>query len=432
MIDRYTLSEMKELWSDESKYNAWLEVEILACEAWAKKGRIPEEALEIIKEKAAFTVDRILEIEKDVRHDVLAFLTNLAENIGTESRYVHLGMTSSDVVDTAQSALIKKAGDLILNKLDRLVKILEARAIEFKNRVVIGRTHGIHAEPTTLGLKFLLWFEEMKRNRKSLSEAIEQISVGKISGAVGTFAHTGPYIEEYVCSRMGLKPANISTQIVQRDRHARFLSAIAIAGAGIEKIAVEIRGLQRTEIREIEEPFGKKQKGSSAMPHKRNPVVCEQLSGLARVLRSNLLAALENIALWHERDISHSSVERIIIPDSTTLLHYMLHKVCWVLENLNIYPESMEDNLARTHGLIFSQKIMLGLVEKEMTRENAYAVVQRNAMKTWQDKTALRDNLLADPDFNKYMTKEEIDRIMDYNNFLQHVDEIYKRCGITL
>jgi len=421
---------MKSLWSEETKFATWLEIEILACEAWAKLGKIPAEALAIIKQKAAFSVERIEELEKDLRHDVIAFTTNLAEHIGPESRHVHIGLTSSDVVDTALASLLKKAGGIIMNSLDDLIGILRERAVEHRNTVIVGRTHGIHAEPTVLGLKFLLWREEMLRNKKRLEAAMESVGVGKISGAVGTYAHTGPFLEQYVCEKLGLKPAPVSTQVVQRDRHAEFLSALAILGGSIEKIAVEIRGLQRTEIREMEEPFGRKQKGSSAMPHKRNPVVCEQLSGLARILRANAQAALENIALWHERDISHSSVERIILPDSTTLAHYMLHKIAWILREMNIYPEAMLENLDKTKGLLFSQRIMLALVEKNLSREQAYAIVQRAAMKTWMEKTALKDNLVSDPEFTAHISPQELDAVMDYRSFLNHIDVIYRHSGL--
>jgi len=423
---------MKELWSERAKFAAWLEIEILACEAWAEKGKIPHKDLEIIKDKAAFSVERIQELEKDLRHDVVAFTTNLAENIGPASRFVHMGLTSSDIVDTAQAVRLVKAGGIILASLKSLISLLKEKAVLHRSTLMVGRTHGIHAEPVVFGLKFLLWRQEMLRNQKRLRDAVDAVSVGKISGAVGTYAHTGTFLERYVCKRLGLKPAPISTQIIQRDRHAQLLAAISIAGAGIEKIATEIRGLQRTEIRELEEPFGKKQKGSSAMPHKRNPVVCEQLSGLARLLRSNLMAALENIALWHERDISHSSVERVILQDSTTLLHYMLEKLIWVIREMHIYPETMLENLDKTKGLLFSQKIMLKLLEKDITREKAYAIVQRNAMKTWKEKTSLRENLIGDQEFAQYIKTEELDQLMDYSSFHSHVNEIYANCGIDL
>jgi adenylosuccinate lyase len=432
MINRYSIQEMKQLWSEETKFATWLEIEILACEAWAEMGKIPREAVNVIRDKAAFTVERIEEIEKDIRHDVIAFLTNLAENIGPESRFVHIGLTSSDICDTAQSVRLLRAGNLIMEKLDALIDILAKRALEHKDTIAVGRTHGIHAEPTSFGLKFLLWHQEMLRNKTRLNAAIDSISYGKISGAVGTYAHTGPFIEKYVCEKLGIKAAPISTQVLQRDRHAEFLSAIAITGATIEKIATEIRGLQRTDIREVEEPFGKKQKGSSAMPHKRNPIVCEQMSGLARILRSNLIAALENIALWHERDISHSSVERIILPDSTTLLHYMLKKITWVIEGMNFYPDAMKENLNKTKGLLFSQKILLHLIDKGISREDSYAIVQRNAMKTWKEKSSLRENLLDDTEFRKYMSESELNEIMDYKSFLGYVDDIYRNCGLSI
>ncbi len=430
MIDRYSLPEMTQLWSEQEKFATWLEIEILACEAWARKGEIPPGALEIIRHKAAFSVERIEELEKELRHDVIAFLTNLAENIGPDSRFVHMGLTSSDVVDTAQSVRLLRAGKLIMEKLDPLIESLRRRALEHRETVVIGRTHGIHAEPTTLGLKFLLWHQEMLRNKIRLEAAFADVSVGKISGAVGTYAHTGPEIEQYVCEKAGLAPAPVSTQIIQRDRHAHLLSAIAIAGATIEKMTTEIRGLQRTEIREVEEPFGKKQKGSSAMPHKRNPVVSEQLSGLARLLRGYVVAALENVALWHERDISHSSVERVILPDATTLFHYMLSKMTWIVDNMQFYPDAMKSNLEKTRGLLFSQAVMLALVEKGMLREDAYAVVQRCAMATWRDAVPLRDNLLADTGFSEVMTPAELDTVMDYRRFLRYVDDIYRKCGL--
>jgi len=432
LIERYTLPEMKSLWSDESKFATWLEVELLVCEAWAELGKIPPDALKCIKEKASFSTERICELEQDLRHDVVAFTTNLAENIGAESRFVHMGLTSSDVVDTALSVLLVRAGNLILDALQELLHALKIRALEHRRTVTIGRTHGIHAEPTSLGLKFLLWREEMLRNKKRLEDAIEGVRVGKISGAVGTYAHTGTFIEKFVCEKLHLRPANVSTQILQRDRHAAYLAAIAITGATIEKIATEIRGLQRTEIGEMEEPFGEKQKGSSAMPHKRNPVVCEQLCGLARVLRSNLISALENIALWHERDISHSSVERIIIPDSTTLLQYMLKKITWVIREMLIHPDAIRENLEKTRGLLFSQKIMLTLVENGLTREASYAIVQRNAMKSLHDDTTLGENLLSDPEFKSLISPSELDAIMDYRSFLSFVDDIFKNCGMEV
>lgn len=430
MIDRYTLPEMRELWSEESKFGAWLEVELLACEAWAEKGAIGHDDLATIRERAAFDVRRIEEIENTVHHDVIAFTTCLAENIGPASRFVHMGLTSSDVVDTALSLRMVRALDLILGKLDTLVETLKARALEHKHTAMIGRTHGIHAEPTTLGLKFLNWAMEMQRNRKRLLAARETIAVGKISGAVGTYAHTGPFIERYVCEKLGLKAAPVSTQVLQRDRHAEYMAAVALTGTTIEKIATEVRNLQRTDLGEMEEPFRKGQKGSSAMPHKRNPVTAEQLTGLARVLRGNMLVAFENVALWHERDISHSSTERIAVPDSTALLHYMLHQANRILAGAVPNPANMQANIMKTKGLIFSQRILLALVDRGMTREDAYQIVQRNAMKTWGEGRPLAENLLEDPDFQGRLTAKELDDLMDAKSYLKYVEEIYAQCGL--
>lgn len=432
MIDRYTLQEMKDLWNEESKFQSWLEVEILACEAWAEKGVIPAEDLKNIKDKAKFDVDRILEIEQEVHHDVIAFTTCLAENIGPSSRFVHLGLTSSDVVDTALSLRIVRALDLILGKLETLIETLTEKAREYKDLPMVGRTHGIHAEPTTLGLKFLNWRMEMIRNRTRLTAARASIAVGKISGAVGTYAHTGPFIEKYVCEKLGLTAAPVSTQVLQRDRHAEAMSAVALCGATIEKIATEVRNLQRTDLGEMEEPFRKGQKGSSAMPHKRNPVSSEQLTGLARVLRADMLVAFENVALWHERDISHSSTERITIPDATALLHYMLHHTNRVLGGAGPNRERMQENLMKTRGLIFSQKILLALVEKGLSREDAYKIVQRNAMKTWGEGRPLAENLNEDAEFAAVITAAELDALLDPKSFLNYVDEIYKKCGVDV
>ncbi|MBN1867705.1 adenylosuccinate lyase [Candidatus Sumerlaeota bacterium] len=432
MIPRYSLPEMVELWSEQRKFQAWLDVEIAACEAWAERGAIPAEALAEIRSKAAFSVERIDEIEATVHHDVIAFTTNLAESIGPSSRFVHMGLTSSDVTDTAQSVRMVRAMELILEKADGLLGVLEKQARAHRETIMVGRTHGIHAEPIVLGLKFLLWLEEMRRNRRRLEQARETIRAGKISGAVGTYAHTGPEIERAVCRRLGLEPAPVSTQVLQRDRHAEYMAAIAIAGATIEKIATEIRGLQRTDVREVEEPFRKGQKGSSAMPHKRNPVGCENLAGLARLLRSNLIAALENVALWHERDISHSSVERVILPDSTTLLHYMLNRLTGILDGLHVYPDAMRANLDKTRGLLFSQKVLLELIEQGMTREDAYLIVQNAAMKTWEGAGTFRENLLAEPAVQGKVTPELLDRAMDYRAFLSHVDAIYRQCGVEV
>jgi adenylosuccinate lyase len=422
---------MAAFWSEEAKFQSWLDVELAACRSWNKRGAIPDDALKIIEEKAAFSVERIEEIEAEVRHDVIAFTTALAENIGPESRYVHLGLTSSDVTDTAQALRCVRAFELIMQAHDAYEAALKKVALDHKNTVMVGRTHGIHGEPITLGIKACLWLEQARRDRKRLEAAREAIRVGKISGAVGTFAHTGPGIEEDVCADLGLIPDRVSNQVLQRDRHAEVLSAFAIAGAGIERIALEIRCLQRSEVQEIFEPFGRGQKGSSAMPHKKNPVTCEQLCGLSRILRSNLQAALENIALWHERDISHSSVERVILPDSFMLLHYMLVKITWVLEGMQVRADKMQRNLMMTHGLVFSQKILLELIDKtEITREDAYKIVQRNALKTWDDGTPLRENLLADDEFTQYLDADALDAIMDVTQYLKYTDDIYKRCEI--
>ena len=428
MIVRYTLPEMGKIWQDEFKFSTWLKIEILACEARANEGDIPANDLEQIESKAKFDIKRILEIEETTKHDVIAFLTNIAEYVGPASRHIHYGMTSSDILDTTLSFQMKSAGELLLNRLNRLKEILKKRAIEHKETFCIGRSHGIHAEPITMGLKFALWFEETKRNIKRLTEAIENISVGQISGAVGTFEHLSPKIEEYVCKEMGLKPAKVSTQIIQRDRHAQFMSTLGVIGATLEKITTEIRHLQRTEVLEAEEYFSKGQKGSSAMPHKRNPVISERVSGLARILRGNSIAALENVALWHERDISHSSVERVIIPDSCIALDYMLDLVIKLVDNLIIYPENMTKNLNLTRGLIFSQTIMLKLVNKGMTREDAYKLVQTASMDVWNDKNkSLKDELNGSKEISKYLTKDEIEEVFNTKKILKNIDYIFNR-----
>jgi len=428
MIQRYTLPEMGKIWDDEFKFNTWLKIEILACEARAELGEIPKSDVETIKAKAKFDIKRILEIEETTKHDVIAFLTNVSEYVGPESRHIHYGMTSSDILDTTLSYQMKIAGELLLKQLHSLKEALKKRAIEHKDTICIGRSHGVHAEPTTMGLKFALWYEETKRNIQRLNNAINNISVGQISGAVGTFEHLSPKVEEYVCEKLGLKPAPVSTQVIQRDRHAEFLTTLALIGTTLEKIAVEIRHLQRTEVLEAEEYFSKGQKGSSAMPHKRNPIVSERITGLARILRSNSIAAMENVALWHERDISHSSVERIIVPDSCIVLHYMLDLTIKLISNLIIYPEHMKRNLNLTRGLIFSQTVLLKLVEKGLTREEAYKLVQENAMKVWQDETKnLKDELLNSSAVMNYLNRTEIEQIFDYQKMLKNVDYIFSR-----
>lgn len=430
MIERYSLPELTNIWSDENKYSLWLEIELLAVEAQAKIGNIPGGVAEEIREKAGFEVARIQEIENEVHHDVIAFLTNVAEHVGEQARYIHYGMTSSDVLDTALAIQMKQAGELILNKMKGLSESLKNRAHSTKNMITIGRSHGIHAEPTTFGLKFTLWYDEMNRQIKRFANSIDEISVGQISGAVGTYDHISPQVEEYVCSKLGLKPANVSTQILQRDRHAAFMNSIALVGATLEKIAVEIRHLQRTEVLEAEESFVKGQKGSSAMPHKKNPIICERISGMARMLRGNAHTAMENIALWHERDISHSSVERMILPDSTMILYYMLVKTIGLIDNLVLYPENMKKNLNLTNGLIYSQAILLELTKRGVSREVAYDIVQKNAMKCWETKTDFVQLLVADEKLLNFIPEEEIRQICKLENRLKNIDYIFKKVGI--
>jgi adenylosuccinate lyase len=430
MIERYTLPEMGKIWEAEHKFRTWLAIEIYACEAWAELGRIPAAALEEIKARAAFDIDRINEIEATTRHDVLAFLTAVAEKVGDASKYIHLGMTSSDVLDTALAVQMRDAADLLLRRLQDLRAALAQKAREHKYTLMIGRTHGVHAEPTTFGLKMALWVMEVDRNLARLEQAQEMISAGKISGAVGTFANINPRVEEHVCRRLGLQPAAVSTQIVQRDRHAQYLTTLAIIGSSLEKMATEIRNLQRTDILEVEEPFARGQKGSSAMPHKRNPIMSERVAGLARVLRGNALAALENVALWHERDLTHSSVERVIIPDSTILLDYMLVKFTEIISGLNIYPENMRRNLEATGGLVFSQRLLLALVNKGVLRETAYTWVQRNAMQAWQTHRPFQELVLQDADITGRLDAREIEALFDYDYHLRHVDYIFRRAGL--
>ena len=427
MIQRYTRPVMGKLWEPENKFQKWLDVEIAACEAWAELAEIPVDALAVIKKKARFDVKRIDEIEKVVKHDVIAFLTSVAENVGHESRFIHKGLTSSDIVDTALSLLMKEASDIIITDIKGLMPVLKKQAYKYKDTPAIGRSHGVHAEPMTFGLKFALWYEDMKRNLARMKRARDVISIGKLSGAVGTFSNIPPKIEEKVCKKLGLKPEPVATQVVQRDRHAEYLTTLSLIAASVEKIAVEIRHLQRTEVLEAEEPFSKGQKGSSAMPHKRNPVGCENISGLARIVRSNAMAALENIALWHERDISHSSVERVIIPDSTILVDYMLDRLKGILEGLHVYPERMKKNMERSYGLYNSQRVLLSLTGKGMLREDAYALVQRNAMKSWQSGMEFKKLLLKDRDVKKYLKSKDIEKIFDLKYYLKNVDYIFKR-----
>lgn len=427
MIERYTRPEMGEIWTQQNRYRKWLDVEIAVCEALAETGSIPAEDLKEIREKVGFDVARIEEIEREIHHDVIAFLTNVAEYVGPASRHIHEGLTSSDVLDTSFALLLTEASDLLLDDMQKLLAVLKRKAFEWKDTVMIGRSHGIHAEPLTFGLKFALWYSEMTRNQDRLYRARESIRTGKISGAVGTYANISPAIEAKVCEMLGLNPAPISTQIVQRDRHAEFFTTLALIGCSIEKIAVEIRHLQRTEVREAEEFFSAGQKGSSSMPHKRNPIASENLAGLARILRGNATAAMENVALWHERDISHSSVERIIGPDSTILLDYMLTRLTRVLDKLVVYPENMRRNLELTGGLFFSQQVMLALTQKGLSREVAYRMIQRNAMRVWEEGGQLLERLKADPDILKYLDSQELDSIFDLRYHLKHVDTIFKK-----
>ena len=427
MIARYTRPEMGRLWELENKYRKWLDVEIAACEAWAELGEIPRDAVSAIRKKAKFDAGSIDEIEKVVKHDVIAFLTSVAQSLGPESRFIHKGLTSSDILDTALALLMREAADMIMQDIIELMEVLKIQAYKYKETLMIGRSHGIHAEPMTFGLKFALWHEDMKRNLSRITKARETISVGKLSGAVGTFSNIPPAVEEKVCKKLGLKPEPVATQVVQRDRHAEYLLALALIAASVEKIALEIRHLQRTEVLEAEEPFMAGQKGSSAMPHKRNPIGCENLSGLARLVRANALAAVENIALWHERDISHSSVERVIIPDSSILTDYMLNRIKGILDKLHVYPKRMKENMARSYGLFNSQRVMLALVDKGLSRDDAYDIVQRNAMKSWKTGSQFRKLISRDAAVKRYLTAREIGDIFDMNYYLKNVDHIFGR-----
>ncbi len=430
MIPRYTRPDMGAIWSDENKYRTWLDVEIAACEAHVKLGRVPADALQVIKEKADFRVERILEIEESVKHDVIAFLTNVAEYVGPESRFIHLGMTSSDLLDTALAVQIKQASAIIREDLESILVVLKRQAQQYKYTVCIGRSHGIHAEPTTFGLKMALWYDEMRRHLERFDRAAQSVARGQMSGAVGTYAYIDPKVQEIVCEILGLESAAISTQVIQRDVHADYMNSLALIGATIEKIAVEIRHLQRTEVLEAEEPFTKGQKGSSAMPHKRNPIASENVTGVARLLRANAMAALENVALWHERDISHSSVERVIFPDSTILTDYALARLTKLLDGLVVYPENMTKNLWLTNGLIFSQAVLLALTENGMTRELAYSVVQKNAMHCWDSGDNFKDIIHADKEITGILSPQQINDCFDEKRAVQHVDYIYNKVGL--
>ena len=430
MIERYSRPEMARIWSQETKYDNWLRVELAVCEVYGRRGVIPGDALNRIKAKARVDPHRIDEIEATTRHDVIAFLTNLEEAIGADSRFVHIGMTSSDVLDTALALQLQQACEILLADLERFRGAVRALALAHRHTLCVGRSHGIHAEPMTFGLKAALWYAEAGRNLERLRRARETVRVGKISGAVGTFAHIDPDVEEEACHLLGLEPAPVSSQIVQRDRHAELMTTLAIIAASLEKVAVEIRALQRTEILEVEEPFAEGQKGSSAMPHKRNPVGSENVTGLARLIRSNAGAALENVALWHERDISHSSVERVILPDSTILLDYMLHRMSEILEGLRVYPERMRENMERSFGLMYSQRVLLRLTETGLPRQQAYEIVQRNAMRAWSDRTSFRDLLAADGEVTARLASAALAECFDPAWYLRNVDAIYRRLNL--
>ncbi|ACD66452.1 adenylosuccinate lyase [Sulfurihydrogenibium sp. YO3AOP1] len=431
MIKRYTLPEMGNIWSEKNKFQKWLDVEIAVCKAWNKLGKIPDEALKEIIEKTHIddeTVERINELDKVYNHDVLAFVSAVAEQVGENGRYIHLGLTSSDVIDTALALIMRESLDLLIKDVEKLLEVLKENAFKYKNTVMMGRTHGVHAEPMTFGLKFALWYEEFKRNKKRLENAREVISVGTISGAVGTYSNIPPELEELTLKELNLKPEPVANQVIQRDRHAEYMTALAITASSLEKIAVEIRHLQRTEVLEAQEPFKKGQRGSSAMPHKKNPITCERITGLARVIRSNSLPAMEDITLWHERDISHSSVERVILPDSSIALDYILNLTINVLKDLVVYPENMKKNMDKSKGLYFSSKVLVALVEKGLSRDQAYDIVQRNAMKAWDTENLMfKEALLQDPEVMSYLSKEELDKIFDVNEFLKNIDYIYNR-----
>ena len=430
MIERYSRPQMKKIWSEESKFDKWLQVEVAVCEAWAELGQIPKEAIPKIR-AAHYNLERIAEILKITRHDMTAFLQSLSESIGEESRFIHLGLTSSDVMDTALSLQMKEASKLLAQDIAELITVLENRAIEHKQTIMIGRTHGVHAEPITFGLKLALWAQEMRRNAARLTEAEKAISVGKISGAVGTYATVPPEVEDRACIKLGLTSAPISSQIIQRDRHAQFVTTLAINAGSLEKFATEIRSLQRTEILEAEEPFSAGQTGSSAMPHKRNPELCERVCGLARLLRGYALTSMENIALWHERDISHSSTERITLPDSCLVLDYVLSIFTSVMKGLQVYPENMNRNIELTQGLVFSQRILIALIDKGLIRQKAYEIVQRNSMKAWKQKNSLLELLKSDTEVAAHLSERELESLFDYNYFIKHVDKIFQRLGLT-
>jgi len=431
VIERYTREEMGSIWTEESKFKAWLEVELLACEAWSELGVIPKEDSKELRKKATFDINRIYEIEEETRHDVVAFTRAVSETLGEERKWVHYGLTSTDVVDTALSYLIKQANNIIRKDLHTFIEILKNKAMEHKHTVMMGRTHGVHAEPTTFGLKLALWYEEMKRNLERFELAAKTIEFGKLSGAVGTYANIDPFVEQFVCERLGLTPAPVSTQTLQRDRHAAYVSTLALIASSIEKFATEIRGLQKTETREVEEYFAKGQKGSSAMPHKRNPIGSENMTGMARVIRGYMVTAYENVSLWHERDISHSSAERVILPDATIAINYMLNRFGNIIKNLTVFPENMKRNIDKTHGVIFSQRVLLALVDKGMSREEAYDIVQPRAMEAWETETHFSELVKREERITTLLAMEEIEDCFDYTYHLKNVDVIFERIGLN-
>ncbi|MBF0483831.1 MAG: adenylosuccinate lyase [Candidatus Omnitrophica bacterium] len=430
MIDRYTLSKMGNIWTEKRKFEIFLDIEILACEANCKLGLIPKKSMEKIKKSAKFDSEEIKRLEEKTKHDVVAFINNVGQSLGSDAQYLHVGLTSSDLLDTTLSVQCVEASDILIANVKKLLFALKQKAKKYKDTPCVARTHGVHAEPTTFGLKIAVWYDEMKRNLERLEQAREMMRIGKLSGAVGTYANIDPSVEEFVCEKLGLKPANIATQIIQRDHHCQFISTIALVGSTLNKIATEIRLLQKTEVLEVEEPFFKGQVGSSAMPHKRNPVTCERISGLSRILRSNAQAAFENICLWHERDISHSSVERIIIPDSTIALDYMLYKLIPLIEGLLVYPKNMIKSLGITRGLIYSQRVLLELMKKGLTREAAYDIIQRCAMQVWQETSDFKEVLMRDRHVRKHLKESEIECCFDIKYYTRHTDKIFKRVGL--
>ncbi|WNR45078.1 adenylosuccinate lyase [Paenibacillus roseipurpureus] len=430
MIERYTRPEMARIWTEENKFNAWLEVEILSCEAWAELGVIPKEDVKVLREKASFNIDRIYEIEQETRHDVIAFTRAVSETLGPERKWVHYGLTSTDVVDTALGYLLRQANEILDKDIQNFIEILRNKAIEHRDTAMMGRTHGVHAEPTTFGLKMALWYEEMKRNLERFRLAADGVQFGKISGAVGTYANIDPFVEQYVCEKLGTTPAPISTQTLQRDRHADYMATLALVATSLDKFATEIRALQKSEFREVEEPFAKGQKGSSAMPHKRNPIGCESISGLSRVIRGHMVSAYENVTLWHERDISHSSVERIILPDATQLLNYMLNRLGNIIKNLTVFPENMKRNMRSTYDVPFSGRVMTKLIDKGFAREQAYDTVQPRAMQAWEEQRSFREIVENTSVITEVLSPEEIADCFDPSWHLKHVSTIFDRLGL--